>query len=372
MIATNTVIIGGGFYGLRIAIFLYDTLNIRDITIIEKEPAMMSRASYVNQARVHNGYHYPRSVLTGYRSAVNFPIFIQEYESAVVSTFDKYYAIARHVSKVNGHQFKRFCDKIGVEAEIPSVEIDSLFNHSLIEEIFKVKEYAFDSHKLRDLLLKQIADRPGIIIKHDEQVETINDNSHGITVKTNVDKYETKFALNCTYSSINEIHRRSNLPLVSLKHEITEMCLVQMPKNLQDFSITVMDGPFFSLMPFPTKQLFTLSHVRYTPHESWVDDDNVSDDRISPHEYLRSIPFHTNYKQMYNDVVRFIPSLKDMKYVESIVEVKTVLLKSEGDDSRPILFKAHHGLDNYACIMGGKLDNIYDVFEELLKLYDQK
>ena len=75
---------------------------------------------------------------------------------------------------------------------------------------------------------------------------------------------------------------------------------------------------------------------------------------------------------MYNDVVRFIPALKDMKYEESIVEVKTVLVKSEDDDSRPILFKANLGYDGYVCIMGGKLDNIYDVYEELDKLYGKK
>ena len=71
----KTVIIGGGFYGLSVALYLYDTLGVKNIDILEKEKQTMTRASYVNQARVHNGYHYPRSILTGYRSAVNFPRF---------------------------------------------------------------------------------------------------------------------------------------------------------------------------------------------------------------------------------------------------------------------------------------------------------
>ena len=371
MLPANTLVIGGGFYGLRIALFLYDNLGIRDITIVEKESTMMSRASYVNQARVHNGYHYPRSVLTGHRSAVNFPRFTDEYSAAVVSNFDKYYAIARHLSKVNAHQFRRFCEKIGADVDNPPSNIKNLFNPALVEDVFKVKEYAFDSHILRDTLLDQIADRPGINLKNDEAVDYIAQGENGIIVKTDKGNYEAKYVLNCTYSSINALHRRSHLPPVALKHEITEMCLVKMPDTLRNFSVTVMDGPFFSLMPFPSKNLYTLSHVRYTPHESWMDDGTPVDSQHSaPHDYLENIPFRTNYKQMYNDVVRFIPALKDMEYVESIVEVKTVLVKSEGDDSRPILFKAHHGLPNYACIMGGKLDNIYDVFEELLKLYE--
>ena len=50
---------------------------------------------------------------------------------------------------------------------------------------------------------------------------------------------------------------------------------------------------------------------------------------------------------------------------DSIIEVKTVLSRSMEDDSRPIFFSADHGLANYTCVMGGKLDNVYDVLEEL-------
>ena len=58
-----------------------------------------------------------------------------------------------------------------------------------------------------------------------------------------------------------------------------------------------------------------------------------------------------------------------MQFADAISEVKTVLMKSEGDDSRPILYKSDFGIKNYTCIMGGKLDNIYDVFEELRQQY---
>ena len=100
----KTVIIGGGFYGLSVALYLYDTLDVKNIDILEKEKQTMTRASYVNQARVHNGYHYPRSILTGYRSAVNFPRFTKQFGTAIHSDFNKYYAVAKHLSKVNAHQ----------------------------------------------------------------------------------------------------------------------------------------------------------------------------------------------------------------------------------------------------------------------------
>ena len=59
----DAVIIGGGFYGSSIAIYLAKQRGFKRITLIEREAELLSRASYNNQARVHNGYHYPRSFL---------------------------------------------------------------------------------------------------------------------------------------------------------------------------------------------------------------------------------------------------------------------------------------------------------------------
>ena len=76
----------------------------------------------------------------------------------------------------------------------------------------------------------------------------------------------------------------------------------------------------------------------------------------------------SNYQYMVKDAARYLPCLQDARYVDSLWEVKTVLPLSEKDDSRPILFKAHWGLPNLICIMGGKIDNIYDAIEECQEL----
>jgi glycine/D-amino acid oxidase-like deaminating enzyme len=365
----DTIIIGGGFYGLNVALFLRDELGVKNILVIEKEKTLMSRASYVNQARVHMGYHYPRSILTAYRSAINFPRFVSEYNGAIVNNFDKYYAISKILSKINGKQFVEFSRKINVEIDDAPVSIKKLFNDRLTDGIYKVKEYAFDSYKLRDLLVARVNEKPGITIALGEEVKKLEEQQASIRVKSNVQIYEAESVISCVYSQLNSLHRASGIDLLPLKHEIAEMCLVELPKGLDDFSVTVMDGPFFSIMPFPTRNLHTLSHVRYTPHESWTDDQDTPVNRRNAHRYFSRLNFKTNYQKMYADVVRYIPELKDMKLVDTISEVKTVLRKSEGDDSRPILFRPHFGMQNYTCIMGGKLDNIYDVFEDLRVLY---
>ena len=65
------VVIGGGFYGCMLAAHLRQAGG--RVVLCEKHDDILERASHTNQARVHNGYHYPRSMLTGLRSRVNFP-----------------------------------------------------------------------------------------------------------------------------------------------------------------------------------------------------------------------------------------------------------------------------------------------------------
>jgi hypothetical protein len=68
---------------------------------------------------------------------------------------------------------------------------------------------------------------------------------------------------------------------------------------------------------------------------------------------------------MVRDVARYMPAVRDATYRDSLFEIKTVLTKNEGDDGRPILFERHAELPGCYSILGGKLDNIYDVLEKL-------
>jgi hypothetical protein len=83
------------------------------------------------------------------------------------------------------------------------------------------------------------------------------------------------------------------------------------------------------------------------------------------HLHLRSSPSKTRFEYMVRDARRYLPLLGDARHVDSLWEIKTVLPASEVDDSRPILFRPDHGLKNLICVMGGKIDNIFDVLQEL-------
>lgn len=364
---SNVFVVGGGFFGLYLAEYL--ALHGHKVQVVEKEKTVMSRASYANQARVHNGYHYPRSILTALRSRVSFPRFVEEFRDSVVSDFEKYYMVANPLGKVTGAQFKRFCERIGAPCEPAPERVVKLTNPALVEAVFSTIEFAFDAIKLRDVMLDRLI-ALGVTLRLETSVDRATVAPNGLpglrvklTDKNGSEDVHADHLFNCTYSRINYLLDRSGVELIPLKHEMTEMCLVEVPDVIRTTGITVMCGPFFSVMPFPSAGLHSFSHVRYTPHYEW------SDSPGAPYEdaYGRYVGAtrYSAWRHMQKDAERYIPALSECRYKDSIWEVKTVLPRSEADDSRPILFRPNHGLKGLHCVMGGKIDNVYDAVDAI-------
>ncbi|MBC7489314.1 MAG: FAD-dependent oxidoreductase [Glaciimonas sp.] len=361
----TAVIVGGGFYGAAIAIYLAKQRGMKRILLVERESALLTRASYSNQARVHNGYHYPRSFTTAYRSRVNLPKFVHDWPDAVKQDFTKLYAIARRNSKVTAKQFERFCREIGAKIQPADTKLRALFEPRLIEDVFLVEEYAFDATKLASWAEREL-NESGVQVCLETRVTAIS-NGQDKTLRVvlqpkhgNDELIICRYVFNCTYSGLNQFAGDFPGTRTGLKQEVTEMALMQAPPELQGLGITVMDGPFFSMMPFPARGLHTLSHVRYTPHLHWQDAPG-----IDPYQKLDNYDRATRVDRMVRDVGRYLPAVFDAKYVASLFEVKTVLVKNEGDDGRPILFEKHPELPGCYSILGGKIDNIYDALEKL-------
>lgn len=359
----DAVVVGGGFYGAAIAAYLARARGLKRVVILEREPKLMMRASYNNQARVHNGYHYPRSFTTAYRSRINLPRFVSDWPEAINKNFIKLYAISRKNSKVTAKQFERFCKDIGAGIEPVPASLSALFEPRLIEEVYRVEEYAFDSLKLASWAVKELKES-GVQVRYGHRATAIHKNEGALLrVTTDVGNGEQeelfcRYVFNCTYSGLNQIGGDFPVIKASLKQEITEMALMKMPADLEGLGITVMDGPFFSMMPFPARGLHSLSHVRYTPHLNWNDSRG-----IDPYGRLSDYRRQSRVDRMVRDVGRYIPSVLSSVYQDSLFEVKTVLTKNEGDDGRPIFFERHAALPNCYSVLGGKIDNIYDILQ---------
>lgn len=362
----DAIVIGGGFYGAAIAVYLARQRRLGRILLVERETRLLRRASYHNQARVHNGYHYPRSFTTAYRSRINLPKFVRDWPQAVSRDFTKLYAIARRNSKVTSRQFERFCHEIGAALEPAAPQHWELFEPRLIDSVYQVQEFAFDSTRLAAWAERELAEC-GVQVRTGVRASAVSRGAGALLQVTLDDDVggtasiaHAPYVFNCTYSGLNQLG--GDFPGVrsGLKHEVTEMALMKLPPELLGVGVTLMDGPFFSMMPFPARGLHTLSHVRYTPHLHWQD--SCGDD---PYRRLDAYPRDTRVERMVRDASRYLPSLAQASHADSLFEVKTVLVKNESDDGRPILFERHATLSGCYSILGGKIDNIYDVLEKL-------
>ncbi|MCI5043260.1 MAG: FAD-binding oxidoreductase [Aquisalinus sp.] len=350
------LIIGGGFYGCCLALLLRSLSH--KVIILEQGNALMERASRVNQARIHSGFHYPRSFVTALRSKMLYQRFATDFPEAVVDDFQMVYAIARRKSKVTGHRFLRTFQEMGAPVSIAGPQIKALFSQDTIEEAFTCTEWAFDFRSLRRRLLGQL-EKAGIKILFNTEAKKLNELTSTVGVELSDGRcLRAGHVFNVTYSNINHLLVSSNATPLPMKHEWTEIALVQPPDELCNYGFTIMDGPFFSLMPYPAEGLYSLTHVRYTPHVSWLDE-NVGK---SPYDIADTLPRQSRWRHMVADSARYMPGAVQISYKKSLFDVKTVLLKNERDDGRPILFHKHSDAPNIISIMGGKLDNIYDLF----------
>lgn len=351
------LIIGGGFYGCCLALYLR-SVSAR-ILLVEAGDTLLGRASRVNQARVHTGFHYPRSALTAVKSMLLHQRFKDDFPEAVTDEFQMLYAIARRRSKVSAKRFFRMYRDIGAPIRSATASQVALFDPDMVENVFACSEAAFDYLVLRRLLSERL-EAAGVEVRLSTALQSIHEDVNSIrATMSDGSEITARYGFNVTYAQINDVLGRARLAPAALKHELAEIALVEPPEELREIGVTVMDGPFFSCMPFPATKLHSLTHVRYTPHMSWTDEEGGG----SAYEQFENSNPRSRVRYMINDGRRYLPCLERVVPHKSFYDVKTVLLRNEHDDGRPILYRRQPADSRIVSVLGGKIDNIYDLFD---------
>lgn len=116
---------------------------------------------------------YPRSFTNAYRSRINLPKFVRDWPDSVKQDFTKLYAIARRNSKVTAQQFERFCREIGARIQPAEASLRALFEPRLIESVFLVDEYAFDSSQLASWAAREL-EECGVYVRLTKRMPAVN------------------------------------------------------------------------------------------------------------------------------------------------------------------------------------------------------
>ena len=368
----DKIIIGAGIYGMYAAKRTLEKNPNEKVLILEVENTYFNRGSYINQARLHNGYHYPRSYSTASKSAKYFERFYNDFKEGINDNFKKVYAVAADYSWANGEQFKKFCDNLNLLCdEIPK---ENFFNPHTIDKAFLTKEYSFDAKKIGDKLYRKLR-ALGCNFKFEAKITSIKKEKDIFIVQLeDGSEYFTPFILNATYAGINKIHDLLGFEYLPIKYEFCEVILCEVSDNIKNVGLTVMDGPFFSVMPFGLTGYHSITTVSRTPHFTSYDHlppyDCSGDEKLHTKEHRKGcihcgIYPETAFQEMVQTAKKYLSEDIEIKYAKSLFTIKPILVASEIDDSRPTIIRQYSENPDFYTVFSGKINTMYDLDEIL-------
>jgi hypothetical protein len=350
----NTIIVGGGLFGLTTAIVLAEKgINV---TVLEKNYDVLKEASLVNQNRIHYGYHYPRSIETGRESIKGMDAFKEYYSDCINDTFIKYYAIAKHNTHVNAKEFAEFARELNIPLEKawPGEEI---LNRAFIEECWKAYEPAFDYNVLRENILSRIKKLRNIRILRNAQITNIETKSDQSIIVTLHNDYKVfgKNLINAAYSGLGDVLKMVYKENLNAKFQLIVMPILKSKQPLDAVGVTIMDGPFCSILPRGfVKDEFILYHVKESVIEESIGHQKPTWNVIDGNVENNIIEASMNY----------FPILNEMKWVDSWITTRMILPNQEIDDARPTLVISHQ--ENIHSVFSGKVTTCVSAAREIL------
>lgn len=363
------VIVGGGIFGCYAALYLAD--KGAQVALLEKESRLFQKASLVNQARLHSGYHYPRSVATAAMSDEHKGRFTAEHKAFVNGSFEKYYAIDRFGSFTDAAQFERFCAYLDIRCE--RVARHPLFNYNRLEALYRTEEHSFDPVLLSAHYRARVEAHAGVTVLKQARMISAQDigNEWVIQMAEPVEKaIRTTTVINATYAATNAVNRMFGARDLELTHEISEIAFVN-SDAFRDKGLTVMDGPFGSIMPYGKSGLLSLSSVAYTHHKISYDNlprfdcQTTEDERCTPErpgictECARR-PM-SNAGKMLAQMGQYFSESVHFEHLFSYFTIKSKLKSSYIDDGRPTEISMLRETPRFYCLFAGKINSIYEV-----------
>lgn len=368
----DKIIIGAGLYGLYAA---YQCGKKKQkVLVLECDSKPFSRATYVNQARVHQGYHYPRSLSTALKSANYFEKFVQDFDFAIHKEFKKIYATSAQYSWTNREQFISFCKAVNIPCE--EVLPNKFFKEGMCDGAFLTNEYTYDAEFLKKFFLDKIEEMPSVKIQYNTHIQGIEKSASAYKVFLDDESaFEAPFLLNASYASTNQILDMVGFEKFKIKYELCEIILCEVGESLKDFGFTVMDGPFFSIMPFGKTGLHSLTAVTFTPHSTSFDAlptftcQKASNGYCTPKHlgncsHCEAKP-KTAFPYMASLARKYLKDDFEFTYKNSLFSMKPILTNSEIDDSRPTMIRVFSKEPTFVSVLSGKINTVYDLDEVL-------
>lgn len=336
-------IVGAGIFGATCA---QELSEFADITLFERHPEVLQEVSFANQWRHHSGFHYPRSYDTIMEIHAARDDFEAVYGEAVRHEYPSYFCPSRWGIEIPAERYLAACqsNRLNFSIEAPPAEAIDLDQVSIC---VKSDEGVYDYYKLKAMVEERLEANPRIEVRMGTAVldaSIAEDGSKRVLYENADGKAEESFdyLVNTTYSGLNLVAKWFGFPIEPLRFDLYELVVLDVP--IEQVCITIIDGPFTSLMGMGEKHRFLLSHIKQSVLKSVITEDGLPPDWGV---------YQSNAENMVRDASRYIPALKKSTIIRSVYATRAVNAFSRDFDARPTVIRSH----GFGCwsVLGGKI-----------------
>jgi glycine/D-amino acid oxidase-like deaminating enzyme len=361
----NVAVIGGGIFGTEIALKA-KSLGL-SVKVCEAKGDVLSGASMNNQNRLHLGFHYPRDLETGLQSIRGFNAFREKYAECIQADFSNAYVIANKNSLTSISSYLDFCQHLGlpfqeISASSLPVRVAGADRGVLCDEL------VYDCRILRDLVWQNLR-REGVEVVLGDRVVQVSEAADRYCVESlSGNRILADVVVNASYGDINRITEQLGFPIAENLYEYTAVPIIKL--DIPRVGITIMDGPFMTLLPHGKSGNFLLYNVVHSVVAS-----GVSRLMDASWQMPESAPFGKTdkfqfFRKMIELCAEYVPALERAELVGFLEGPRMVLARKEASDARPSIVNNYN--DRYFSVFAGKIDHSIWVADEVGSLLKRR
>jgi len=170
--------------------------------------------------------------------------------------------------------------------------------------------------------------------------------------------------VNCSYQGVNSLTARLGHAIETRQYEYVAVPVIELDWP-EPVSVTILDGPFTSLLPFVGAGRYLLYHVQHAviaradaplPDPAWLDP------RTSP---FAAVDKRQWFEAQLASCCSFMPALREARLVGVQQGTRMVLAGCDDTDARPSIVTLHE--PGYVSVFSGKVDHSIWVADEVAR-----
>lgn len=339
----RVAVVGGGVFGATIA---EELAEFADVDLVERNDDLLTEVSFVNQWRHHSGFHYPRSYDTIQEIRACKSEFEARFEEVIQRDIPSYFATSRWGVEIPAERYLAACSSnyLAFTIDRPPPQ---MLDPDQVTICMRTDEAVYDIPAMRKMLRDRVASANNLTLHLNTEAKAgriLPDGRKELTMSGPGGDWTQAYdyVVNATYANINLYAQWFGFPVEPLRFDLYEMLVLDVPAD--QLCVTVIDGPFCSLVGMGTPGRFMLSHI----HDSVLKSRVPKDGRPPDWGKITS-----NRENMLKSSRRYMPILDQAKVVESRYATRAVNAFARDFDARPTVVRDH----GFGCwsVLGGKI-----------------